>query len=121
MRGASFVAEPSKKGQRGAGVMARVQEKSLWRRMRDGYDRAMGRRCRTQMTGGEGIVLQGCEEILEYGPTCICLRVRDPDIERIILCGQGLVCLSYHPDAVDVKGSIECIRVVRRSKETEEI
>ena len=95
----------------------RKKSKPLWRRMRDEYDSALGRCCRAQLAGGGGLVLQGCEEILEYGQTCICLRVRDPQIERVIVCGVNLVCLSYHPDAVELQGCIECVRFVRQGQE----
>ena len=114
-----FVEALSKKEERGECVMARSEGIPLWRRMREKYDCAVGRWCRAQMTGGSSIVLQGCEEILEYGPTCICLRVRDPDIERVVVCGVGLVCLSYHPDAIEVQGCIDCIRYVRFGMESE--
>ena len=93
--------------------MAGTEKKALWRRIREGYDGATGRRCRSLITGGGGLVLQGCEEILEYGPTCICLRVRDPEIERVVVCGEGLVCLSYHPDGMEIQGRIGCIRLIR--------
>ena len=93
--------------------MARLEGKPLWRRIREGYAGATGRWCRTQITGGGGLVLQGCEEILDYGPTCICLRVRDPEIERVVVCGEGLVCLSYHPDGMEIQGRIGCIRLIR--------
>ena len=93
--------------------MAKSEGKPLWRRIREGYDSATGRRCRSLITGGSGLVLQGGEEIIEYGPTCICLRVRDPEIERVVVCGEGLVCLSYHPDGMEIQGRIGCIRLVR--------
>lgn len=63
------------------------------------------------------IVVQGCRDILEYGRETICLAVDDPDIDRLIVCGGELVCLSYHPDAVIIEGNIQTIDFAHHGRE----
>lgn len=87
----------------------RKERGSLWRRLREQYDRATGRGLRGEMQGCRQLILQGCEEILEYGKCRIRLALRDPDACEIIVVGRELVCLSYHPDAVVVQGRIQQI------------
>ena len=81
----------------------------LWQRMRDEYGRATLRCCRTEIMGISRMTVQGCKEILEYGRRCIRLSVCDPDVRQMVICGEDMVCLSYHPDAVMIEG---CIRTV---------
>lgn len=85
----------------------------LWRRVRAHCEHATLRMCRMELMGNERAVVQGCEEILEYGRERICLSVRDPEVARVVIGGTGLVCLSYHPDAVVVKGNISSIGFCR--------
>ena len=96
---------------------------ALWRRIRETYDRVTAGGCRSEVIGCSRLTLQGCEEILEYGCRCIRLAVKDPDMRQVIVCGEELLCLSYHPDAIQVQGKIHCVRFERTGTlfETEEI
>lgn len=89
----------------------------LWRRLQEQYDRALGRGLRGEIQGCRQLILQGCEEILEYGKCRIRLSLRDPDACEIIVSGRELVCLSYHPDAVVVQGRIQQITYCCEQKE----
>ncbi len=93
---------------------------SLWRRMRDRYDCAMGHCLRGEMQGCRQLTLQGCEKILEYGNRRIRLALRDPDACEITVLGEELICLSYHPDAVVVEGRIYHIVLGREDRTCEE-
>ena len=78
----------------------------LWQRIRAEYDRATLSCCRVEMMGCGQMLIQSCTEILEYGRERIRLAVRDPDARQLVICGSELICLSYHPDAVSIKGCI---------------
>lgn len=82
---------------------------SLRQRIRQAYDRTTCRFCRAELSGCRELTLQGCREILEYGHERIVLSVSDPDAAKITVCGEGLLCLSYHTDAVQIKGNIRQI------------
>ena len=84
----------------------RQKRESLWRRMRREYDRALLHCCRMEMMGRHRLVVQGCQDILEYGRTRIRLAVCDAEIDSLLVCGCELSCLSYHPDAVVIEGEI---------------
>ena len=82
---------------------------SVWRRLACGYDRLLLRNCRCESMGNRLLTVQGCCEILEYGRECILLSVRDPDVETLCICGRDLLCLSYHPDAIQIRGEISSV------------
>lgn len=86
------------------------QRKPLWQRMKDDYDRATLRCCRAELMGCSRMTVQGCTEILEYGKQCIRLAVCDPDARELVVCGEGLVCLSYQPDALMIEGRVHALR-----------
>ena len=94
-------------------------KRSLWRRVRQTYDRTTLSVCRLLCTGGGSMTVQGCTDILEYGKTCIRLSVCDPDIGEVAVCGRNLLCLSYQPDAVRIEGDIDSICFCRYDGEGE--
>ena len=85
------------------------RRESLLRRIRCGYDCVMLNHVRMEITGGERVLIEGCQEILEYGRGRICLSVRDARVRSIAVVGSNLRCLSYHPDAVVIEGELESV------------
>ena len=79
---------------------------SVWQRLRQGCDRVLLRNCRCESLSNRLLTVQGCCDIVAYGRECILLAVRDPDVREICICGRDLLCLSYHPDAVQIQGEI---------------
>ncbi len=79
---------------------------SLWRRVCRRYDRLLLHNCRCESLSNRFFTVQGCCDIVEYGRECILLAVRDPDVGQVCICGRNLLCLSYHPDAVQIRGEI---------------
>lgn len=89
----------------------RRERRSLWKRIKAEYGRATWLCCRAEITGGSRMTVQGCREILEYGKCLIRLSVCDPDVRELAVCGEELVCLSYHPDAVMIEGRIRAVEL----------
>lgn len=85
------------------------ERRPIWQRMKDEYGRATLRCCRAEIMGCSRMTVQGCREILEYGRCCIRLSVCDPDVRELVVCGEELVCLSYHPDAIMIEGRIRAV------------
>lgn len=82
------------------------EHESLWRRLRCSCDRLMMQNCRCESLSNQLLTVQGCCRIVEYQTEHILLSVRDPDVKEICICGRDLLCLSYHPDAVQIRGKI---------------
>ena len=89
------------------------QNESLWRRLSRGYDRLMLHNCRCESVGNRFLTVQGCCDITEYGRECIVLTVRDPDVRMLYIRGRDLLGLSYHPDAVQIRGEIFSLTLER--------
>lgn len=87
----------------------RAARPSVIARLRSEYDRATLALCRIEAMGSRRLVIEGCEAIVDYGETCICLAVRDPDARQLMVRGRNLRCLSYHPNAVVIEGRVEAL------------
>ena len=90
-------------------ALSKEERTPLWRKMQEHYERATLSVCRVLCTGCGSMTVQGCRDILAYGDTCIRLAVCDPDARQIVILGEELLCLSYHPDAVRIKGRIRSV------------
>ncbi len=104
-----------KKGEDGKMSRSKREEQGgkrpLWQRMRTMCDQVTHRDLQAELTGAGELKVQGCERILDYTPDCIHLAVRDGKVCEMVICGRELVCLSYHPDAILIRGRIEGIRL----------
>ncbi|MBQ7338840.1 MAG: YabP/YqfC family sporulation protein [Clostridia bacterium] len=94
-----------------------VQDRSthlpLRARLRRAFCAATGTCCRLEMQSGRAMIVQGCCGIEEYNPNCIVLSVRDPELSRLCICGDGLLCSSYHTDGVEIRGRITRMELCR--------
>ena len=90
--------------------MANKEErKTFWTRLRQGYDRLAFQCLRCESESNRTLTVQGCCAILEYTRESIVLQACDPDVGTVCICGQELLCLSYHPDAVRIRGVISSV------------
>ncbi len=85
------------------------ERETFWRRMRRGYDRLSFQSLRCESESNRTLTVQGCCAILEYTYECIVLQTRDPNVGAVCVCGRELLCLSYHPDAVRIRGEISSV------------
>lgn len=86
--------------------MSKGQRDGFLGRVRRHYECVTLKKCRMEVTGGGRVIVQGCEEILEYGRERIRLSVCDPDLVCVVVDGHELTCISYHPDAVVIEGAV---------------
>lgn len=72
------------------------------------------REIRGELTGCRRLLVQGCDRILDFNERSIRLCVRDADIHEMVVVGEALRCVSYHPDAIVITGRIGRIELGER-------
>ena len=92
---------------------------TFWQRMRRGYERFSYQRLRFEGEGNHLLTVQGSCAILEYTRECIVLETRDPDVRKVCVCGRDLLCLSYYPDAVRIRGVIVSVTFCENGGKTD--
>ena len=75
-------------------------------RLKRAFCQATGTHSRIEMESNRAMIVQGCCGIDAYEPSCIVLRLRDPALQQLRICGEALLCNSYHEDAVQIVGRI---------------
>ncbi len=89
---------------------------SLRARLRRAFCEVTGTQSRMEIVSGSGMLIRGCCGIEVYEPSCIVLRLRDPELRWLRVCGQELLCSSYHADGVEISGCIGCVELCREAR-----
>lgn len=91
------------KGKMKKGSFARKISKSL----DFPYDSLCGS-FRLEMHGDAEVLVSGCKKILEYDHTRIRLELKG---RGMVICGEGLECMTYLDGTVEIKGTITDIKL----------
>ena len=59
-----------------------------------------------EMRGRNYLLISGCKRIEKYSPTVMVMRVGK---DLLCVCGEGLICSSYHGGTVSIEGIINTI------------